>query len=234
MFNKYFIYKFTNIYKNKSYIGKWTKKIEKLNVRYDKEIRDVNCKRPIINALRKYGIDNFKFEIIKETDSKEDLKLLEIYFIEFYDTFPKGYNCTKGGDGGPGSKKGRICSKETKLKMSLSKKGKPSQNKGKRASEETKLKQSIAKSGKKPNLSEEEKNKRSKRIIEYNKSIEGRMRISEKNKGAIVSDETKLKMSLAKIGNKNPNFGKPFSQERKDKIRISRLKTEEIKRQVAI
>ena len=38
MFNKYFIYKFTNIYKNKSYIGKWTKKIEKLNVRYDKEI----------------------------------------------------------------------------------------------------------------------------------------------------------------------------------------------------
>lgn len=229
----YFIYKFTNVKNNKSYIGKWTKKIDKLNIRYDKEIRDINCKRPIINALRKYGIDNFKFEIIKECLDKNELKQLEIFFVDFFNTFSNGYNATRGGDDGPGSKKGRKCSEETKLKMSLAKKGKQSSRKGTKTSEETKLKQRVAKLGKKLNLSEESKEKLSIRISVRNKSEEGRKLSAEIGK-LKPSIESRYKMSLAKKGENNPNFNIQRSQETKDKIRLSRLKTEEEKRQVRL
>ena len=39
---------------------------------------------------------------------------MEPYFIEYYDSYYKGYNSTLGGDGGCG----RICSDETRIKLS--------------------------------------------------------------------------------------------------------------------
>ena len=50
-------------------------------------------------AIKKYGIENFDFEVIEEC-SKEQLNDKEIYWISYYDScnLDKGYNLTKGGD----------------------------------------------------------------------------------------------------------------------------------------
>ena len=49
--------------------------------------------------MRKYGVDNFHIEIIKQCP-REELNYYEKYYIEKYNTFaPNGYNATLGGDG---------------------------------------------------------------------------------------------------------------------------------------
>ena len=94
-----FIYRFTNPKNKRIYIGKWNGSIRSLFKRYITE----NRKRPIINVIKKHGLENIKFEIIKENiQSKEELNSLEIHFIKFYNSTKNvhGYNCTPGGDGG--------------------------------------------------------------------------------------------------------------------------------------
>ena len=49
-------------------------------------------------AIQKYGVENFEWEVIEKC-KKKDLDERESYWIEYYDSFNKGYNCTKGGDG---------------------------------------------------------------------------------------------------------------------------------------
>jgi hypothetical protein len=51
------------------------------------------------NAIKKYGIDNFSFEIIKECN-KELLNELEVYYINEYNSTNEniGYNVSCGGN----------------------------------------------------------------------------------------------------------------------------------------
>lgn len=96
-----FIYKFTNPINNKCYIGITKNSLSKLSIRYNFDVKhNRKINRPISLALQKYGIDNFKFEIIKDdiTDYKE-LLLLEQHFIKQYDSIKYGYNITTGGEG---------------------------------------------------------------------------------------------------------------------------------------
>jgi hypothetical protein len=46
--------------------------------------------------MRKYGLENFSFEIIEEC-SKEDLDSRERYWIKKFDSYYNGYNQTSGG-----------------------------------------------------------------------------------------------------------------------------------------
>lgn len=46
--------------------------------------------------MRKYGIENFKIQIIEETEIPEER---ETFWIEYFGSFKWGYNATKGGDG---------------------------------------------------------------------------------------------------------------------------------------
>lgn len=93
------IYKITNLITNKSYIGQ-SVDIEK---RWKAEqrvalIESDHCyDYPLQRAFRKYGIENFSFEIIEEC-SVDLLNEREIYWIAQYDTFYNGYNQTLGGD----------------------------------------------------------------------------------------------------------------------------------------
>jgi group I intron endonuclease len=64
------IYKWTNLQNNKVYIGKSVDVIKRLRG-YRSEINK-GSQRPIIKALRKYGFDNFKFEIIENCDNLND------------------------------------------------------------------------------------------------------------------------------------------------------------------
>lgn len=93
------IYKVTNTINGKSYIGQSTD----IHRRWRNEITDSKCVNshsydyPLMRAFRKYGVDNFKFEIIEECDSDE-LNQREMYWIDYFDTFFNGYNQTLGGD----------------------------------------------------------------------------------------------------------------------------------------
>lgn len=49
-------------------------------------------------AIQKYGVENFEWEVIEKC-KKSELDERESYWIEYYDSFNNGYNCTKGGDG---------------------------------------------------------------------------------------------------------------------------------------
>ena len=94
------IYTITNIINNKKYVGlsfnienRWEN-----HIKYAfKESNDRYHNNRIYSALRKYGLDNFKFEIIEECE-KEKLKEREIYWISYFDSYKNGYNLTIGGD----------------------------------------------------------------------------------------------------------------------------------------
>lgn len=94
-----FIYKITNNINNKIYIGKTNYNIEK---RFREHILDSRRrkkeKRPLYNAMNKYGVENFSIEIVEEC-SPSMANEREIYWIEYYDSFKNGYNATIGGDG---------------------------------------------------------------------------------------------------------------------------------------
>lgn len=96
------IYKFVNKINKKIYIGQSTN----LEERYKSHKRNYNNPNSsgfnthFYNALRKYGFDNFDYEIIiqSESFSKEELNELEIYFIKKFDSFNSGYNMNIGGN----------------------------------------------------------------------------------------------------------------------------------------
>lgn len=92
-----YIYKIVNDINQKIYIGKTEFSIEK---RFKEHCKDAfkrkNEKRPLYNAMRKYGTENFHIELIEETDNPKER---EIYWIDYFNSYFEGYNATKGGDG---------------------------------------------------------------------------------------------------------------------------------------
>ena len=96
-----YIYVITNKINGKQYVGKTENTIDKRWREHCNNYQREHCeKRPLYNAMLKYGIDNFE---IKELEYlKEGGKLLsdrEIYWIEKLNTYGhNGYNATKGGD----------------------------------------------------------------------------------------------------------------------------------------
>lgn len=105
-----YIYRITNIVNNKIYIGKHSSKSLENNY-YGSGIA-------IRKAIKKYGRENFKKEIVCICDNENELNKMEIFFIEKDGSFRKGYNMTKGGEG----ILGHIQSAYTKAKASESRK----------------------------------------------------------------------------------------------------------------
>lgn len=122
----YYIYRITNKINGKNYIGQH--KYKKLNDKYMGS--GIHIKR----AIKKYGIENFKKEILEfnipDIDLANDWEQMYILFER-----AKGkaeYNIANGGNG-----IGTV-SEETKRKLSEALKGRQAWNKGKHLSEETK------------------------------------------------------------------------------------------------
>jgi group I intron endonuclease len=92
-----FIYKITNQVNGKVYVGKTEFSVE---VRWKQHIADsvkTRCKdRPLYRAMNKYGLSSFSIEVLEETDKTEER---ELYWINLLQSYSKGYNATKGGDG---------------------------------------------------------------------------------------------------------------------------------------
>lgn len=128
-----FVYKYTNKINGKVYIGQTIRE----HSRYC-EHKNAKGDSTFHNAIKKYGFDNFEYEIIAYADTKEMLNYVERYYIRKYNAFAKnGYNMTKGGDGRLGFHQpqyvrdavrkahlGKVVSEETRRKMSISGKGK--------------------------------------------------------------------------------------------------------------
>lgn len=89
------IYKITNLINNKVYIGQAYDIVRRLGVHK----RGAGSDTQIIDkAILKYGQDNFSYEVIEECPV-EKLNEREIYWINYYNSYEKGYNCTIGGQG---------------------------------------------------------------------------------------------------------------------------------------
>lgn len=99
----YCIYLAKNKVNGKLYIGK-TLHFE----RRKKEHLSSNSEDLFHRAIRKYGIDNFEWEIIEDgIQSNYEACERESYWIRYFNSYFKwvnsnGYNMTKGGDGGNG------------------------------------------------------------------------------------------------------------------------------------
>lgn len=97
--NMAYIYCITNLINSKRYVGKTTTSIEERWKEHCYDFQKERCnKRPLYDAMNKYGIQNFIVEQIYECDN-EELSSYEIQFIDKLGTYSNGYNATKGGDG---------------------------------------------------------------------------------------------------------------------------------------
>lgn len=95
------IYKITNLINNKCYIGQTIKPADQRwqehKYRAFENIKTEENK-PLYYAMRKYGLSNFKFEVIQDNiETFEQLDKAEIYWIDYYNSFVNGYNQTFGG-----------------------------------------------------------------------------------------------------------------------------------------
>ncbi len=112
-----FIYKITNIVSNKCYIGetkedtpekRWQRHIQSIK-------RNEGCPA-LKDAIKKYGIEKFKFEVLIICFD-EDRFIYEKEYIKKYNSqVPNGYNILPGGEGG--GFLGKNHSEETRKKIS--------------------------------------------------------------------------------------------------------------------
>ena len=100
------IYKITNLINKKSYIGKT--RLSNIQQRFHQHIADSKKShrehRPLYDAIRKYGAENFKIELIETVESDKIACEREVYWITYLRSYIgfvdcRGYNATLGGDG---------------------------------------------------------------------------------------------------------------------------------------
>ena len=93
------IYVIENDINDKKYIGKTNFSIEK---RFQEHLHDAKRvrseKRPLYNAIQKYGEEHFSIRELEEVPV-EIAPEREIFWIKFYQSYQNGYNATLGGDG---------------------------------------------------------------------------------------------------------------------------------------
>ena len=114
------IYKVTSP-SDKIYVGQTIKTLEERKQKHFECSKYVN---PAFNnkfycAIRKYGFENFKWEIVYNNVPVRFLNEYEIWTIDFYNSYKYGYNMTLGGT----SIRGFRHSDETKEKWSKLRKG---------------------------------------------------------------------------------------------------------------
>lgn len=92
------IYKYTNLINNKVYIG-LSNDIQRRKWEHQ-SLANRGDQAAIHKAIKKYGIDNFSFEILEtfETENRELMDAREQYWIQYYDSYHNGYNNTIGGE----------------------------------------------------------------------------------------------------------------------------------------
>jgi group I intron endonuclease len=163
-------------------------------------------------AIKQYGKENFRLEVLAFATTGQMLDGLEMkYIYEYRQVFGDRflYNITDGGRGSSG----RVFSEESKKKMSLSWIGRKPKilseehkkkiglsSLGRKHSEDSRKRISLMANGKKHRpMSEETKNKLRLANIGKKFSDEHKRKLGESNKGRKLSNESKNKIRQAKL-----------------------------------
>ena len=93
------IYKATNLVNNKIYIGQTTGYLSRRKYQHEYYALKKEDNIYFHNALRKYGIKNFHWEVIEKCKTNIELNEMEFHYIHQYNSkTPNGYNLTDGYD----------------------------------------------------------------------------------------------------------------------------------------
>lgn len=87
------VYKITNLFNGKLYVGQTRQPIEK------RFYQHAHANSPLGRAIRDCGLENFTIEVIERCDTQEQLDAREKFWIRVLNcTVPNGYNQTPGGE----------------------------------------------------------------------------------------------------------------------------------------
>lgn len=207
------IYRAKNILTCECYIGQTIQTITKRKQIHEREAS--NYKHPnkyFHNALRKYGQQNFKWEIMSYCKNKFQRDMMEIFYIGYYRINGGVYNLTDGGDGSVGYK----ATEETRKKQSENMLGRV-------YGEEHRKNISRGRTG--IIFTEKHCKNISKSHLGVSTagrmSVEARKAMSDRQKGSnnvAKRQAVKEKISESISAEKHPNYGKHLSDETKQKI----------------
>lgn len=201
-----YIYKTTNLINGKIYIGQKKSTIF-LGEKY------LGSGIELVSAIKKYGKENFKVELIEELPTKKKLDEREIYWIDKYNSRNKqiGYNIAEGGEGGD------TLSQLSEEKLLACKQKMSKSHKGRIVSEKTRKKLSEINKGK------------------YYLTEEAKERVRQKLIGRVQTEEEKekRKISRKKFLENNPNYmkevvGVKISKTKKGNVIISNEQKKQI------
>ena len=88
------IYKITNIQTNQVYIGQTIRTLEQRLNRHKNDALNNVIDTHFARAIRYYGWDTFKAEVIDTAETQDELNQKEQYWIRYYDSVNTGYNET--------------------------------------------------------------------------------------------------------------------------------------------
>ncbi|MCK4826877.1 hypothetical protein KA005_64675 [bacterium] len=211
--NKYYVYMYLDTDNVPFYIGKGKDNRYHTSCHLDES----NPNRFLKNKIRKVGTTNVKIHFLHKDISEKEAFSWERYWIKYIGRRDKGEgslcNLTDGGEGDSG----RICSEETRRKISKI-------HKGKTIAPEVVERQAAS--------LRKHYQTRPNPFKGKSHSEESRKKMSESAKGKVLSAETRKKLSEANkgkmVGENNPMYGKPSSfkgkrhtEEAKQKISAS-------------
>jgi len=210
------IYVVSNIINGKRYIGFTSNELKKRKYQH-KQKSESNSPFAFHKAIRKYGWDNFEWEVIYESwDHEHCLTVMEPHFISEYNSFGEnGYNMDNGGKKGMLGLKRKPLTEEQKKNISIGTKknalkGKDHPMYGTKANENFIMSSKTSMLGKKH--SDETRKRMSDLKKEYLQNNPSGM------EGKSHSDETKYKMKLKRMGT-----WELYCKENKEKIIIEDL-----------
>lgn len=195
------VYRWTNKINGKWYVGSSVNLSKRFSVYFNKAYMDKNKDNMAINrALLKYGYSNFRLEILEYTTAEMAIKL-EQHYLDLFNELPASlsYNIFTIA----GSRLGYKVLDATKEKLRLANLGENNPNFGKSHSKEVrdKISETLLNSVNHPS-----------------RGKPGNITFKDKTH----TSETKDKMSIAKLGANNPNFGKSLDEAGRLKLSIIR------------
>ena len=105
------IYKFTHKETGRCYIGQTIQNPNQRRLEHIADSRHTPKTYHFHNALKKYGVDSFAFEVIDSASSLEELNMLEEKYVAQYDSINDGFNIRQAGSN-------KLHSSESKQRMS--------------------------------------------------------------------------------------------------------------------